>query len=97
MSETTTIYLDHPSDSARENLEKFFSDGGIRVEWATSAEGAGVVIDWPEDKEICGTGVLHAGGRISCPYAFANASKLKIKRNVMGELMNHLDIRIGEI
>ncbi len=96
MSETTKIYLDNPSDSAKENLEKFFGDAGITVEWATSADGAGVVIDWPEDKEICETGVLHAGGRVTCPYAFAAASKMKIERRVMGELMNHLDIRINE-
>jgi hypothetical protein len=96
MSDSTTIYLDNPSDSAREKLEKFFGDAGIAVEWATSADGADAVIDWPEDKEICVTGVLHAGGRVTCPYAFATASKMKIGRSVMGELMNHLDIRINE-
>ena len=94
MSLTTTIYLVNPPETAKENLEKFFSDAGITLEWATSADGAAVSIDWPEGKEVCETGILHAGGRTTCPNAFVNASRLNIKRGLMGDLLNHLDIRI---
>jgi len=95
MSLTAKIFLYSPDDAAKEGLEKFFEDAGVTVEWAGSADEAPVSIDWPsEGKMECEPGKLHVGGRTTCPIAFANASKTNINRSVMGELMNHLDIRV---
>jgi hypothetical protein len=94
MSNTSLIYLDNPTDSSRENLQNFFNDAGITVEWADSPGNAKVTVDWPEEKAVCEPMILHAGGRISCPNAFAAAKRLNIDRGTMGNLLNHLNIRI---
>ena len=90
------IYISNPSETARTNLAKFFKDNKVKVEWAASKKAASVVINWPGQKKIsCKPGLLHAGGRISCADAFITAEKLNTKFAVVGELMNHLDIKIG--
>ena len=89
------IYLENPTDIAREAISRFFSDNGVEVEWAASSGDAGVVIDWPSEKKVsCEPGLLHSGGRITCSDAFSTAGKMNTDLKVVGELMNHLDIRI---
>jgi hypothetical protein len=95
MSGTRTIYLDNPEAKQKKALEKFFKDAGVTIKWGTSRKNADVIIDWPEDKVVCEPDLLHAGGRITCANAFAIAGCMKIDRATMGNLMNHLNIRIA--
>jgi len=88
------IYMSNPSETARKNLAKFFKDNKVKVEWVPSSDTASVVIDWPSRKLSCKPGLLHSGGRITCSDAFKAAGKLNTKLAVVGELMNHLDIKI---
>ncbi|MFH1676174.1 MAG: hypothetical protein ABIC40_04035 [bacterium] len=67
---------------------------GIEVTWIDKKDDADVVIDWPDGKLESGPDLLHAGGRITCPDSFVSAGRMKIERNVMSKLLNHLNIRI---
>lgn len=95
MTDSRKIYLNNPTDEQRNSSVKFFDDAGISVEWVKISDGADVTVDWPDDKVVCEGDSLHCGGRISCPDAFVIAGRLKIERALIGNLMNHLDIRIN--
>jgi hypothetical protein len=94
MTDTRTIYLDNPLAEQKKSVEKFFENAGIPVIWETAREDADVIIDWPDDKIVCEPDFLHSGGRITCANAFVFAGRLQIDRGDMGNLMNHLNIRI---
>jgi hypothetical protein len=95
MTPTRTIYLSGATEEQRTSVEKFFDDAGIPVIWADKRDGADVVIDWPEGRLESHPDFLHAGGRITCPDSFASAGRMRIERGVMGELLNHLGIKIN--
>ena len=94
MTITRTIFLDNPDENQKGLVGKFFEDAGIPVIWGEAPDDADVIIDWPDDKVVCEPYFLHCGGRISCPNAFAIAGRLKIERGDLGNLLNHLNIRI---
>ena len=94
MTDSSKIFLNNPTDEQRNSLVKFFDDERVSLEWLGTSDGADVTVDWPDDKVVCERDSLHAGGRISCPNAFVIARRLKIERGLIGNLMNHLDIRI---
>lgn len=94
MTDLRKIFLNNPTDEQRNSVVKFFDDAGTPVEWLDTSDGADVTVDWPDGKVVCEGDNLHGGGRISCPNAFVIAGRLNIERALMGNLMNHLDIRI---
>jgi hypothetical protein len=94
MTNTRTIFLDNFPDEKNKSLKEFLKGIDAPVSYIDSPEGADVVIDWPEGREICEAEKLHGGGRISCPDAFKAGARLRIDRGHMGDLLNLLDIRI---
>jgi hypothetical protein len=59
-----------------------------------SVSEADITIDKPSEREISKPEIMHAGGRISCPVAFAIGKKLGISRANAGKLANVLEMKI---
>ena len=95
MTSNSEIYLDNPTDEAKNKLMEFFNSISFGCDFMDSASKADLVIDYPEEKkEVCSSELLHVGGRLSCANAFKVADKTGISRANVGELANLLEIRI---
>ncbi len=95
MSETINLFLDGSAAERKTSLEEFFESAGVAPSWVESLEDADVVIDCPDERGVCEPDLLHCGGRMSCPNAFAAAARLRISRADMGRLLNLLEVKIG--
>lgn len=78
-------------ESIRDSFKTFLSDEDIPLEIAADATFKVV-----EAEPHCqsDTETLNIGGWIACPDAFAVAGRLNISHPQLGELLNHLDIRV---
>jgi hypothetical protein len=94
MTELLKIYMFNPTEECKKQIDEFFTSIHEPIIHVGTALEADIVIDWPTDKLDSEPGVLHAGGRISCPVAFAAAHRMGIERIDFGKLMNLLKIKI---
>lgn len=94
MTDTKRIYLVNAPEDRKLKITKFLDSIGFNYELVDSETDIHISIDFPKEREISSTGILHAGGRISCPDAFIVAEKLGMTRKSIGEFLNLLDIKI---
>jgi len=78
-----------------ERVAEFITAQALAIE--VVPEGSGTVQVVPSaDRQQSDPSTLRAGGWITCPDAFALASKLDVPTRVVGKLFNVLDIKIRE-
>ena len=94
MTDTKRIYLVNAPEDRKLKIAKFFDSIESKYELVDSEKDINISIDFPKEREISTSGILHAGGRISCPDAFNVAEKLGMTRKSIGEFLNVLDIKI---
>lgn len=94
MTKIAKLHYDNLPDDLVSALDEFFKSIKLDFTLVDSAADADVTIDKPSEKEISETNILHSGGRVSCPVAFAIAKKLGISHASAGKLNNVLDIKI---
>jgi hypothetical protein len=94
MNDTKRIYLVNAPEDRKLQIAKFLDSIGSKYELADSEKDIHITIDFPKEREISTSGILHAGGKISCPDAFNVAKKLGMARGNIGEFLNLLDIKI---
>lgn len=94
MTDTKRIYLyDAPEDKKLATVN-FLDSIGFNYELVDSEKDIHISIDFPKEREISSSEMLHSGGKISCPDAFNVAEKLGMTRKNIGEFLNLLDIKI---
>ena len=81
-------------DDIVNKLNEFYKSIELEYIIVDSASEADITIDNPSEREISEPGVMHVGGRISCPVAFAIGKRLGISRANAGKLANVLEMKI---
>lgn len=94
MSNTKRIYLVDVPEDKKLSIVKFLDSIGSNYELSDSETDIHISIDFPKEREISSSEILHSGGKISCPDAFNVAEKLGMSRTKLGEFLNLLDIKI---
>ena len=94
MTKTHPIFLKGANPEQKRKIVDFFAGTDITPNIIDSEGEAAVIICWPDDRRECLEGNLYAGGFSTCATAFTMAAKLGIERNVFGELLNALDVKL---
>jgi len=76
-----------------DSLQKFFVDKSIKIEIVT--EGGDLKIeDTGPEKQESDLSTLYSGGWVTCATARTLAGNLGIKLDQMGEMLDHLNIKV---
>jgi hypothetical protein len=81
------------SESMAEPLRAFLAAEGIALTVVTD-DDCTVRVAQSEDRQPSTPKVIQAGGWITCPLARSMARKLRITTPQIGQLLNHLDVKI---
>ncbi|MBN2182271.1 MAG: hypothetical protein JW715_10180 [Sedimentisphaerales bacterium] len=79
--------------SIAERLQEFLDKEKMNLDVVTETDGAVEVMKCAEPKES-NLDVIYAGGWITCEIARSMAKKINISFGQMGNLLNHLDVKI---
>lgn len=82
-------------DSMVDSLAAFVAEKGVNVEVIAGGMGD-VVVAAGEDRRQSDLDTIYAGGWIACATALDLAEKMEIPREKVGEMLDHLDVKIRD-
>ena len=91
---TKSIYLNNPTTEQAKKVEEFFAGHNIGASTVDSEDAAEVTIHWLTERQECDESNLYAHGFSTCPVAFKTAAKLGVDRDIFGQLLNTLEIKL---
>ena len=90
------LYIGPGDDDYRKKLQEFFTGAGVTAKFADSMEDAVITVQWPNERHECDENNLFADGFSTCPNAFKVAAKIGVGRDVFGQFLNALDIKLKQ-
>ena len=82
-------------NSMADSFSQFLNEKGIDLAVVTDKSGDLAVVRC-DDRRESNVHIIYAGGWIACATAHAIAKKMGISLRQMGEVLNHLDVKIRQ-